>query len=69
MHKCVICWHNDDKTVVAAAICNELKKPVCEKHAAHCEDEGHGTLPLPEEDRPRLTDYDKAVLDDVLGDI
>jgi len=44
--KCWICWSNEDRNVPAVAMCQELKQPVCEKHAAGCKEDGHAALPL-----------------------
>lgn len=45
MYRCYIC-QDQDQDVPAVAFCTELNKPVCQKHADGCREDGHEAISL-----------------------
>ncbi len=46
LFNCFICW-DQGKRVDAVKLCTLHNKPVCEKHAAGCIEDGHEAVELP----------------------
>lgn len=46
---CAICYEQSNRTLFnynVIGICEETHKPVCNKCARYCQEDGHGVIPL-----------------------